>query len=553
MIKQGSKSIIARMIGNKVVKSTYKGALLVYQAFKEYIVKGVFPLKLEKSSGKDLTNYKIEGNSVQEGTPTTENPIEIESVGDKTSNFADLSKAVAMTTTPHVKFDYNNIAGSLILTSTPTAYDYVAIYPKDVGLKFEEGKTYYFGADVTVNGKTTTDKYTAVGYRIKYSGNSMSGIYVNKNGVYHVSDTFTYTGQTDIYLALFFNYGSQEPTQVRFDNIYWGEVDEFEPCGYKIPVKTSGKNLIPNIFTSETKNGITLDVNDDGTLHVYGKATADTIFNPRIYNLPPNTYFLSGCPSGGSNSTYRLLAYFVNPKYNLIEYGEGNGYTLSDTTDVIIEVKVYNGTTVDLIYKPMLEVGTVGTEYEPYQEPVTTNIYLNEPLRKISYRDEIYQDVLNYKDKKVVRNICSEFITSIFNKSSTVGTYGIFLSEISNKPKMQNDYAGLCISSKFVMHTVNGFIGSYVDLTENGGHIQTYITSGGLNRVAYSFNDSSIKTVEQGQEKIGDGFEVCYLLATPIEETIELPSIPTLEGTTILDSDVTVKPIYVEVEYTGKP
>ena len=60
--------------------------------------------------------------------------------------------------------------------------------------------------------------------------------------------------------------------------------------------------------------------------------------------------------------------------------------------------------------------------------------------------------------------------------------------------------------------------------------------------MVYTFNDTSITTVAQAQEKIGAGFETYYVLATPIEETFELPNIPTIKGTTILSVDTTIQP-----------
>ena len=50
------------------------------------VVNGDSPLTLHNSHGQNLTNYKIYGNSIQNGTPTPEAPIEVESVGDKTVN-----------------------------------------------------------------------------------------------------------------------------------------------------------------------------------------------------------------------------------------------------------------------------------------------------------------------------------------------------------------------------------------------------------------------------------------------------------------------------------
>lgn len=49
------------------------------------------PCVMEYSKGKNLRNYEIYGNSVQDGTPTPENPVEIQSVGnlvtDETSEY----------------------------------------------------------------------------------------------------------------------------------------------------------------------------------------------------------------------------------------------------------------------------------------------------------------------------------------------------------------------------------------------------------------------------------------------------------------------------------
>lgn len=43
-------------------------------------------LELNKTYAEKISNYRIYGNSVQNGTPTPDNPVEIQSVGDKTPN-----------------------------------------------------------------------------------------------------------------------------------------------------------------------------------------------------------------------------------------------------------------------------------------------------------------------------------------------------------------------------------------------------------------------------------------------------------------------------------
>ena len=63
--------------------------VIVYEAWKELIKSGVPPITLQKCKEANLVDYKIYGNSVQDGTPTPDNPIEIQSVGDKTNNLFD--------------------------------------------------------------------------------------------------------------------------------------------------------------------------------------------------------------------------------------------------------------------------------------------------------------------------------------------------------------------------------------------------------------------------------------------------------------------------------
>ena len=132
----------------------------------------------------------------------------------------------------------------------------------------------------------------------------------------------------------------------------------------------------------------------------------------------------------------------------------------------------------------------------------------------------------------------------MYNKSSTAGTYGIFLSEISHTPVTYNYDFGKCISNKFISS-----IGSYVELANKPGNIQTYITSSGANRVAYSFNSADITSVAQAQTKIGEGFEVQYVLSEPIEETIDIPDLYTYNGYNKIGVDSSIKPSAINVQY----
>ena len=162
---------------------------------------------------------------------------------------------------------------------------------------------------------------------------------------------------------------------------------EYEPYGYKIPIVNSSKNLIPYPYHESTKtvNGITFTDNGDGTITVNGTATADSRllikYDTSLLTVDTGkSYVLSGCPAGGSTSTYLLLAFD-----NKSGYGDlGNGAVFTPKTNKLeLSIRIYSGATVEnLTFKPQLELGETATEYEPRRAPSTANIYLDEPLKQ---------------------------------------------------------------------------------------------------------------------------------------------------------------------------
>lgn len=134
-------------------------------------------------------------------------------------------------------------------------------------------------------------------------------------------------------------------------------------------------NLLQNKLTDTTINGVTFKINEDKSVTVNGTATASIIANliTGEYNdnnatepliIPDNitNCRLSGCPSGGSSSTYKLDIY--NQKYALLatDWGEGTNVTIDSQEDkkiARVRIIIYSGATVNnLTFKPMLVAGT---------------------------------------------------------------------------------------------------------------------------------------------------------------------------------------------------
>lgn len=141
------------------------------------------------------------------------------------------------------------------------------------------------------------------------------------------------------------------------------------------------KNLLktPYLFPDAyTTNGVTFTPLNDGTVKAQGTATADVSYRltPETPSTSRNplkagTYTLSGTPSGGSSSSYRMMLVGIG-QGSLYEYGDGLTFTIDNDGSYYAKILIKNGTTVDLIFKPQIEIGTVKSNYVPYKSETIT-------------------------------------------------------------------------------------------------------------------------------------------------------------------------------------
>ena len=142
---------------------------------------------------------------------------------------------------------------------------------------------------------------------------------------------------------------------------------------------TTGENLIPYPYfhTTRTNEGITFTDLGDGTVRASGTASTYATFYCRSRTetitpliLPPGTYTLNGCPTGGKGNYYLQVGKTnANGAWEKIVSDTGGGatFTLTETTQIHIEITIASGATVsNIIFKPMLEIGEIAHEYQPY-------------------------------------------------------------------------------------------------------------------------------------------------------------------------------------------
>lgn len=101
-----------------------------------------------------------------------------------------------------------------------------------------------------------------------------------------------------------------------------------------------------------TWNGVTFTINSDFSVAVDGTATGGNavlvLSRPGGYTMPEGNWILSGCPEGGSGTTYNItIAGTVSDTGNTAEF--------TAVTSKLVRLYIVSGTTADgLIFKPMV-------------------------------------------------------------------------------------------------------------------------------------------------------------------------------------------------------
>ena len=153
-----------------------------------------------------------------------------------------------------------------------------------------------------------------------------------------------------------------------------------EPSAVK--VRTQGKNLFPYPFYHKSKmqNGVTWTDNGDGTITATGTATDTTTFSVigsggNIVGIAGKTVSISGCPKGGSTSTYYFRIQFKKSGGGILltvdDTGNGKPNLLvpDGTSAIDAFLAIRSGAGGSLVFKPQIEIGEAVTEHEPYIEP----------------------------------------------------------------------------------------------------------------------------------------------------------------------------------------
>ena len=525
-----------------------------------------------------LRNLCIYGNSVQDGTPSPDNPIEIQSVGEKTKNLCEkmtfISNGVVIVnpykdgfkaTAKEGASGYNNYVKSTVMLhlnklewgKTYTLSYYAEQSNPNMSSLFRVGYTNAtnnswvdFANKSVTNNSVNVITFTLPDEQPKYMGADKGG--AGSNGVQFLINVQRATLDT------------LETITITDIMLVEGTIPaEYEPANkYKIPIKVSGKNLFDISLIPNTKN---ITNNQDGTLTIIATENTGGYCNTtkKLSALCPDLKVGDVCVlSGDTNAinSYNKPTTYILLSIPKTSWRFGNEYARTITQDDLDSLVVVYGsadTSETTISNIQIERGTTVTPYEPYQESKTYNIFLDEPLRKAGD----YADYIDFKSGKLVRNIrefvlnegnyklSGEHLTDYNNKQTTnryVSFYDkkIVLSNGKNFASMTT-HLPFCVT----VWTKAAEIG-YCTNSDVQFHLRMSNATLGINA-----EDDGATRTQKMQEYINNQYNsetpivLYYAMSTQNETEIDLPEIKLHKGTNIISVGDTIASSKIEVQY----
>ena len=240
-----------------------------------------------------------------------------------------------------------------------------------------------------------------------------------------------------------------------------------------------------------------------------------------------------------SNVDYGNSSIPENSTNGVYATSEGVKYNVGNHT---VSINVASGETVDKIVYPQIEYGTTATEYEPYKGSETIHIYLDKLLCKFGD----YADYIDFKNKKVVRNV----VQGVLDGSESLSTSGTRYYYYNTKLNIK------CLGTSVAGIRSNALPSAAWNWIRNSGTgIATYSGAiGGAHNNRIDIRaDSLWKNVAEAKEYMANN-PIHYIAPClePAEEDIELPKIFTQKGSNIITAATAIEPSNIQVKYIEK-
>ena len=507
-----------------------------------------YPVTLTDCMAGQPVSLAVDGNAVQDGTPTPDNPIDVQLCGDRTGNLFDINNlSLCMTSTSSI--DY-----------TPKVEDGVFYSGGQLGKASGQFPYIEIGDAETVTIYFTVSGETPNGYIYGFDDVDDDGIVIGNVILNNFSNnfgtiTFTYTGAKKyIGICVF----SQSVYGVKLSNIqiikgaYTAEtMPAYKPYGYKVSGQVEGLNLLSSAF--EQGN---IDANT-------GENTTNNIRIRTIDHIKckPNTVYTIYSPY----PVIGVREYDINKTYTGVWSSTVSSVTYTFTTSKNTEylrfiTQSQDGTVPDMTLPYMLVQGAYTAEtmpaYEPYREPQTFNIYTPQQLAKVG--DTADTVVLDFDNKtaKLVNAVGIDVLSAYNTRETLDDVCGFFCLPVKYDI-LQNSNVG--VTNRFVCkygyeeNIEKAFIAKY-------DPIPKYVLYIAKTRIGYTEEDTPNTLIQKVNDWLSENETYgLYSIANPITTDItalqDWDAMPSLwSGTAEITADTVIAPSAITAKYyASKP
>lgn len=251
----------------------------------------------------------------------------------------------------------------------------------------------------------------------------------------------------------------------------------------------------------------------------------DMLFARKLSAIPTEKVIVSGYPCVLENSAGK-------PVVDYRIYGN----TVQDGTpmpDNPVEIQSVGDLVTEGEYAGKYKIPVVASTEN--NVPKTTNIYLDEPLRKIGD----YADVIDFERGGVERKIKK----IVFDGSEKWSASTRFIGSLY---VYTDEYGIKNFSTFFCSHVVDSGSAQY---SKNHGKIDNNSLS---IWIMESTNISAWKAYLKAEYDKGTPVTVWIIRENSTAESLTLPEIPTFDGTTVITTDTEIQPSNMEITYKAR-
>lgn len=330
----------------------------------------------------------------------------------------------------------------------------------------------------------------------------------------------------------------RDASQIYGNNIsinYPSSVTTYSPYSNECPISgrseanvgVVGKNILDDDATMPTITGLTITKNADGSISISGSTSSQTWIpltqNGTLFKNGVN-YVFSGCPSGGSSTTYQMDIRKTNKLGSIYQsvVDRGSGYAFVGTDETAyVGILIRANAEIDVTFKPQIETGTQPSTYSPYNGN-TYSLTFTDGTNPLT----VYGGYVDLVSGQLVVNrayisIDKDTTISRFRVANNIGVAYYLHTDI-----LRNNSGSNCISNKLKTYTGNSFYNYPLAFSVAS---DTYSASNYSVAIAVDTNITTQEEYVAWLETVGS-IQVTYKLATPLTYSLTKQQIRSLVG-----------------------